>query len=179
MKNHWRCGVHHPNEYSLYNSVTAHLHLAGGKIILVSPGDVEFLKQYRWYFAARGYVQTEDCRKVYLLSRVLMGLDSPQTGKRNKALCIDHIDGDPINNRRENLRVCTLAQNRMNIQCRGYSRARDGAYVVHIRVNKRLIYLGRTWTEEAAQRLRRAAEIKYFGMFAGKRGKDWLNYATD
>lgn len=174
-----RWGAHRPNEYVQYDEITAHLHVAGGFIILVSPSDVEFLRLFRWTFGTRGYAQTERRRQTYRLARVLLGLDNPMTGERNRAFCVDHIDGDPINNRRENLRICTPEQNRMNIQCRGYSRNPDGTFAVYIRVRKQLVYLGRVHTETAARQIRRAAELKYFGEFAGKRGKDWFNYAIN
>lgn len=55
----------------------------------------------------------------------------------------------------------------------------DGSYVAYIRVRGKLIYLGRAQTEAAAQILRRAAEIKYRGEFAPRRGKEWLAYALN
>jgi len=43
-----------------------------------------------------------------LLHRLLCGLQS------GDGLCVDHIDGDALNNRRSNLRVCSLAENARN-----------------------------------------------------------------
>ncbi|MBD5583710.1 MAG: hypothetical protein HDQ88_01370 [Clostridia bacterium] len=172
-------GCTNANAVTVYNDETAHIHTSSGIILLISPCDVEKVKRYRWYIGTRGYGHTEICGRSYTLSRYLMGLDNLDTGVCDAAYCVDHIDGDPVNNRRSNLRVCTPEQNRVNIQCRGYSRNPDGTYSAYIRVNKKLLYLGRARTEEAAQQLRRAAEIKYRGEFAPRRGKEWLAYAVN
>lgn len=167
------------NYIEIYNSTTAHLHLSNGVIALISPFDIDIVKRFRWMFGTRGYIRTEIKRKGYLLSRVIMGLDNPLTEEKDISLCVDHIDGDPINNRRENLRVCTPQQNMMNINCMGYHRLPKGDYMAYIRVDKKLIYLGRYSTKEAAQHARRAAELKYRGEYAVQRGRGWLHFALD
>lgn len=173
------CPTKKPNDITVFNAQTAHVQLGRGLIALISPCDINLVRVFRWSADTRGYPRTEILRRVFILSRYLMGLDDPWTGLRTKGLCVDHIDGDPINNRRENLRICTLEQNHRNINCRGYHRNSDGSYAAYIRVNQELIYLGRAYTEEGAQRLRRDAELKYCGEYAVRRGKEWLNFAID
>lgn len=57
------------------------------------------------YFVSDGYVFTTSHPHTQL-HRIL--LDVPDN------LVVDHIDGDPLNNRLRNLRICTTAQNSKN-----------------------------------------------------------------
>ncbi|WP_206430865.1 HNH endonuclease [Pseudomonas chlororaphis] len=60
------------------------------------------------------------------------------------ALVVDHIDGDPKNNRVENLRACTQQENLWNAKGRpkrsglpkGIERMSDGTYRVKVSVNR-------------------------------------------
>ncbi len=82
----------------------------------VSDEDFDRVKAIRWHAFKR--------RKVFYLRGVVDGksvllhrfiLDCPD------GMTVDHIDGDPTNNRRENLRICSLSDN----VAHGWSR---GAY---------------------------------------------------
>jgi hypothetical protein len=70
---------------------------------------------------------------------------------------VDHIDGDPLNNRRGNLRVVTKAQNAANAksrggasQYRGVYKARSGKWAAQIAKEGQRISLGHYETEEEA-----------------------------
>lgn len=91
-----------------------------------------------------------------------------------KFICIDHINGDPSDNRLINLRLATITENMRNTGnyksntsgIKGVSFInRDQKWSADIRVNKRLIALGRFDNIEEARSAREAAEIKYFGEF--------------
>jgi hypothetical protein len=88
----------------------------------------------------------------------------------------DHIDGDTLNNRRENLREVTHAQNAMNSakqqrgkvptsQYKGVSR-RHNKWQACIYLNKRKLSLGTYETEEEAHEAYRRAAAEYFGEHA-------------
>ena len=108
-----------------------------------------------------------------LLHRLVMGMGmrSPYYDAE-----VDHIDGDPLNNRRANLRLVTSAQNSRN--SRKTSRRRTSIYkgvcfdrrskrwVSNIRVNGGALTLGHHATPEDAARAYDAAAALYFGAFA-------------
>lgn len=84
---------------------------------------------------------------------------------------IDHINGNPSDNRLANLRLADRMQNNQNkrprIDCqsgvRGVARRKDtNRWKAEIRVNKRLISLGCFDSLEAAACARRVAELKFF-----------------
>lgn len=78
------------------------------KIILVDHEDLEIVGQHKWYFHNHGYATTFVNSRNVLIHRLLFGL---KAGDKRK---VDHINGDPLDNRRENLRVCTQAENTRN-----------------------------------------------------------------
>lgn len=74
--------------------------------VLVSEEDVERLALYRWCpFPRRKvvYVRGTVGDRAVLLHRFITDCPAGMT--------VDHIDGNPLNNTRENLRVCTYAEN--------------------------------------------------------------------
>lgn len=88
------------------------IHRSDGKPILVDRADYARLNQYRWFPAgtkngyAGRYVKRNGKNRVLYLHRELL---APPPG-----FVVDHINGDTLDNRRENLRICTRAQNSAN-----------------------------------------------------------------
>lgn len=85
---------------------------------VVDSADYLWACEYKWApawggepkYAARSQRRGEERKPIrILLHREIMGL---KHGYRD--LQVDHIDGDPLNNRRSNLRVVTQAQNCQN-----------------------------------------------------------------
>lgn len=92
-----------------------------------------------------------------------------------KGMHVDHIDGDPLNNQRANLREATPAQNGANRRSlnrnnrsgvRGVHLNRHGSWIAQITVARKNRYLGSFATREDAIDRRRAAERELFGEFA-------------
>jgi hypothetical protein len=81
----------------------------------VDDSDFEELIQYKWCAHRKG-------KKVYAVrANGLSSMHAHLMGPR-RAARIDHIDGDGLNNQRNNLRWATVAQNSMNRTCNRNSR---------------------------------------------------------
>lgn len=125
---------------------------------------VDSVKKYKWYLTNHGYVIND---KVGQLHRFLMN--------PGEDLVVDHINRNRLDNRRENLRICTIQQNSMNksVQCNSISRIQgvcwcknDKTWLAYIGVNGKRIHLGCFKTKEEAIDARRQAEIDYYGEYA-------------
>lgn len=89
---------------------------------------------------------------------------------------IDHINGDGLDNRKNNIRICTQAQNMSNQkkQIRATSSKYKGVkfdksrnlWHARIKPNSKEIFLGRFDSEHAAAIAYNIAAKKYFGDFA-------------
>ena len=81
---------------------------ANGRFILVDDEDYEKISKSSWSILDKNNdyaTATIDSKKV-MLHRYLM--DCP------KGLCVDHINLDTLDNRKENLRICTHSENNRN-----------------------------------------------------------------
>lgn len=88
----------------------------GGAIVawtVVDPENFADLDRYCWTLSTDGYAQRvskSDGRSVNVfMHRLVLGDVDP-------SLHVDHIDGDPLNNRRSNLRTATRTQNMQNMR---------------------------------------------------------------
>ena len=71
--------------------------------------DVELVKDYGWYLNNKGYViatKGSNCEHLWLHRIVI--------GATNDIECVDHIDRNPLNNTKSNLRPCTNTENKRN-----------------------------------------------------------------
>jgi hypothetical protein len=146
------------------------IQLTKGYVALVDAADFDWLSQWKWHFAD-GYArrtlrdhagQKRDVR----LHREILGVGA--------GVIIDHADGNPLNNSRANLRVCTARQNSINRK--GWSgtgvkgvypeRGQPGKYRACIRIVGKLKYLGHFQSIEAAGKAYAAAAQLHFGDFA-------------
>lgn len=147
------------------------IYLTQGKIAIVDDEDFEKLSQYKW-FAHNDknfrlwYVMRKAGSKHLYMHRVVLNVP--------KDLEIDHINGDGLDNRKSNLRICTRQENTRNKRKGKGTSKYKGVYWnkkvrkwhTQIVVNHRRIYLGLFEDErEAALQYDVFAE-KYFGGFA-------------
>ena len=93
------------------------IELTQGQVALVDDEDFEWLSKWKWcadktsrngnYYAARYPRKNENRSKKYIrMHREILGAKPCAQG--------DHRDGNGLNNCRDNLRVCTHAQNQQN-----------------------------------------------------------------
>jgi len=91
-----------------------------------------------------------------------------------KGVQVDHINGDGLDNRRDNLRLCTHAENQRNQRVQAHSSkykgvswdTRDGKWRSQITIDGRKKNLGYFTDEIAAGRAYDEAAVKAFGEFA-------------
>jgi hypothetical protein len=149
------------------------LKLRDGAVAIVDDADLAAVLGYRWRRDAKGYVVASVSRKgrreCLRLHRLLAGLavGDPRV--------VDHRDGDLLNNRRANLRVCTDTENKRNRRRHANNRsgfkgvswaARENKWRAEIRVDGKLIFLGYHASPVVAHGAYREAAVKHFGEFA-------------
>jgi len=141
--------------------------LEGGKwVVIIAPHTV---------YASRHKAGSGKYGRSEKLHQVLLG---PVDGT------IDHIDGNGLNNRRCNLRICTASQNSQNRakpkhsvgQFKGaYKHANKWAAVIHIAGKQK--YIGLFDSEIQAARAYDEAAVTHFGEYAKlnlSKERDWL-----
>lgn len=127
--------------------------------------DAPMVSKYLWSYSG-DYVKTgpgKAPRNGYL-HRMIM---EPKPNEQ-----VDHVDGDPFNNRRANLRLVTNQQNQMArhvaVSSTGYKGVykRGPTYQAHIKFNGKKIRLGGYPTPEKAARAYNQAALALFGEYA-------------
>lgn len=123
---------------------------------LIDIEDVEKVFKYKWRVNDNGYVVTDINKTTKLrLHRFLMN--------PNEDMVVDHINHNRLDNRKQNLRICTQGENLRNKKVKGvvFDKRRNKWYA-RIMINGKNLHLGSFATEEEAIKVRRQAEIKYF-----------------
>lgn len=132
--------------------------------------DYDLIKNIKWFFGGkehnRRYVHGHYNGKDVRMHRLVMGIDE------NCNLVVDHKKVDSQNdNRKENLRVVTIAdncknRNKSSNNTSGYTGVSfsktDNKYIAYIQVNGKQINLGRYAELQEAVDARREAENQYF-----------------
>lgn len=133
--------------------------------ILVSPEDEELLRGHKWLVNNHGYVVRYVPAGVVILHRVIAGAEDGDI--------VDHINGNRLDNRRENLRICTQAENLRNRKVHRNNRLgvkgvylQEGRFRAQIRADGKKVCLGYFSTAEEAARAYAAAAQRLHGEFA-------------
>lgn len=145
--------------------------LTQGKFALVDDTDMELVSQHRWRAQQLGqlwYAVRSTHTHQYLMHRMILGLvDS------SHLITVDHINGDGLDNRRENLRVANKAQQIANSGSRaGTSRYKGVSYDARRNKWRMAIVVGGVQTsksfssEQDAARAYNTAAIQAWGEYA-------------
>ena len=134
-----------------------------GLKFLIDEDDYEkFVKDKSFHLSHCGYVCGRKCK----LHRLIM--DAPN------GMVVDHINGDPLDNRKCNLRICTQQQNSMNkvkskSNTTGFKGVHfykpTGKFVSRIKVDGKNLYLGCFEKAEDAYKAYCDACVKYHQEF--------------
>jgi len=152
--------------------------LTQGKVALVDDGDFEIVNKYNWFFSPTGtgyahhtvYMGYKKSPTAIQMHRLIM---APPEG-----MFVDHINHDTLDNRRQNLRLCTRTENlrnqkgykrRVNLELegiKGVGKTKWGGYVATIYRDGKNRSLGTYKTiPEAAEAYNKAAR-EHHGAFA-------------
>lgn len=147
------------------------LDLPHGYQTIVDEIDWPLVRDLTLYRGKNGYVYFSVWADGKSTPRTLHGfLMQPPKGMHT-----DHRNGDPLDNRRSNLRIATPSQNGANRRAlnrnnrsgvRGVHQNKHGSWVAQIMVDRKARYLGSFAAREDAVERRRAAELELFGEFA-------------
>jgi len=141
--------------------------LGKGLFAIVDAADYKRLKKYRWHAIPQRRTIYAACRKdgrLTLMHRLIM--------KAPDGWLVDHIDGNGLNNRRSNLRVCTPTQNCANARPRGGSSRfvgvtrHDTKWMAQIQCRGEYFYVGRYDDEIEAAKARDRKAYELNGEFA-------------
>jgi DUF4097 and DUF4098 domain-containing protein YvlB len=145
--------------------------LTKGKLAIVDDNDYDWAMQWKWQVSSEGYaVRSAHDIKYGKKVRMHRALVNAPDGFE-----VDHINGNRLDNRRQNLRICTHKDNQRNMsKKRGASsiykgvhwNSRDKRWIVKIKTNEKQVCVGRYKLEvEAAIAYNNAAK-KIYGEFA-------------
>ncbi len=148
---------------------------ARGGASIVDDDVAVWASRYSWHQHSTGYVRAKLDGSVRCLHRVIaerhLGILPTEV--------VDHRDGNPLNNLRTNLRVCSQRQNARNSRtsrnnksghrgvCWDKARAK---WLAHIKVDYKFKNLGWFQSFDDAVAARLKAETEYFGDFAPAHG---------
>lgn len=146
-------------------------HHGQGHSAIVDDSDYDPLNNYTWHLGNNGYIKTfiggRKNLQCLLMHRLIM--NPPDDHE------VDHINGDKLDNRRENLRIVTRSQNARNLRRhKRFSSRFKGVswnqsrqrWEAEITIEHRSIYLGSFASEIQAALAYNHAAIDHFGEFA-------------
>ena len=150
--------------------------LTQGKQAVVDDDDFDKLSKFKWYALC-------DSKEVLFYAvRNNIGKNKPTTIRMHRVimdapdgLLVDHISHDPLDNRKQNLRICTQAENQRNRKgvnigstsgIRGIHKNGNN-WMARIGINGVIKNLGTFKRKEDAAATYLRANKKYFGEFGG------------
>ena len=135
----------------------------GIKKVLIDLEDVEKCKEYCWILKYDKTIKNTyiHSSKGILLHRFLTNCPNDKV--------IDHINHNPLDNRKNNLKICVEIENLQNKKNNTSGHVgvsyykRDNTWEAYIAIKNKKIFLGRYKNFENAVRAREEAELKFYG----------------
>lgn len=158
------------------NDEVRYIPLTQGKFAIVDAADYERVSRHKWHVSRHGgrlYAYRKARGRTIPMHRFIM---NPPKG-----MVVDHIDGNGLNNRRCNLRICTQRQNVYNSRPSGAGSSYKGVrwdkerrrWMAAIYDGTRRIHLGRFDDEAEAARAYDRKAFELFGEYA------YLNFPAE
>lgn len=147
--------------------------LGPGRVVLIDKADALLIISHTWSVRSTGYAATNvrDPRTkrggIMYMHRLITGAEAGTQ--------VDHINRNRLDNRRCNLRTCTIQENRWNTaRSRAgvskytgvYLDRRTGRWIANISVRNRHVHIGVFDSESEAARARDAVAKRERGEFA-------------
>lgn len=159
------------NQYIVHGEVLEII-TAKGDVILADTEDLDKIRRYSWCISKTGYAVANNGKKVIKMHRYILDLEDPD-------IQVDHRNRNRVDNRRKNLRCCTVVENKRNVGVKpgnrlgvlGIRRTPAGKYNVRIVKDRVEHHIGNFLTLEEAIAARNKAERKYHGEFASHLGQ--------
>lgn len=151
--------------------MTKQIPLTQGKFTTVSDEDFDFLMQNKWFFNCEYAVRKGSRVGGKKDSKIWM---HRIVNKTPRGMETDHINGNKLDNRRENLRSVTTGQNQRNSPSRRGTSAYKGVswnkankkWIASITIKRKQIHLGAFTSETEAALCYNIAAEKFHGSFA-------------
>lgn len=152
-----------------YDVTMKTISLTRGKTTKIDDDDFELVSKYTWHCTEHGYASTrrKDNRKFLYLHRFIM--------KARKGEEVDHRNGDRLDNRKSNLRICDRTSNSRNTSAHrdnktGYKGVyfdkRTMRFCARIMVSGKTFFLGRHDSAKKAHEAYKKAAVLYHKNFA-------------
>ncbi|MFI8671877.1 hypothetical protein ACIGIJ_18660 [Bacillus paranthracis] len=137
---------------------------------IIDDEDAHLLEKYKWYVDSKGYL----CRSVNETQGKIM-FHRQVMSVSDSNIFVDHIDTNPRNNSKSNLRVTNVVgnsqnrnrnKNKISSKYKGVYRKPNNMFQVFIQANGNKMALGTFNNEDVAGYVYNINAIKYFGEFA-------------
>ncbi len=153
--------------------MTKEINLKNSKLkILVDDEDYEYLNKFLWKIIKKrteyNHPYSTHYGRIVRPHRLILNLTNPK-------IIVDHVNGNSLDNRKENLRICSNKENSRNVgkrkgrytsRYKGVNQNNSGNWLARITTDKGRLNLGTFKSEvEAAEAYNKAA-TKYHKEFA-------------